>query len=303
MSINYESIEFSADEWYRVLRWETDVNSTEVYDSSVGRFCKLEGVGSQWHRHSEVELTLIETGIGIRVVGDQSTEMIGHPNVVLLGRGLPHYWQFSGPSSGACIQFSDVRLMDLLTEAARLEVIELIDRASFGLELSTEIRNRVKEGMIELTTDDPISCVERTGMVMRLLGVLIGASRQDSVQISSSRFDGLSSDSNYVEMQTAIGWIMENFQSQIRLADALEVVHMSKASFSRHFLKCTGLSFGQFVNDLRISHACKLLHSSQLSVSQIALRSGFENLSNFNRVFRDRKEVTPSQYRKRSGRR
>ena len=280
-----------------MLRWDTDVNSVQAFDSGRGQFVALEGVGSQWHRHQAIEITAIESGDGIRVVGDSTTEILDEKNMVLLGRGLPHYWNFNGPSSGACVQFDDVRLMDAMAEPARMELMSLVESSAHGLEINNQTGKRALGILSDLVSDSSTTSMVRFGLFLQLLGTLADADARSMRQISSIRFDGLVSDSNYVEMQTAIGWIMENFQSQIKLDDVLNLVHMSKASFSRHFAKCTGLTFSQFVNDLRVSNASKLLHSSQLSISQIAFESGFENLSNFNRIFRKRKGMTPSQYR------
>jgi AraC-like DNA-binding protein len=110
-------------------------------------------------------------------------------------------------------------------------------------------------------------------------------------------FDGSFNEDNYFEMQIAVDWIMSNYQSEIRLMDVLELIKMSKTSFSRHFGKFTGLSFSKFVNETRISNACLLLHSTEYSISEIALDSGFSNLSNFNRLFRQSKGMAPSKYR------
>lgn len=297
VSINHESIEYLHQECFRVLRWDTDVNAVEILDSRRGCFVALQGVGSQWHRHAEIEITLVQSGRGIRVVGDESSAIPTSSSLVVLGRGLPHYWRFSGASSGICVQFNDIQLLGLLTEQLRVEVLDFINRAALGLEFGKQDLDEASEFLKQIVTVAGSSSLGNFGLFLQLLGRLSNASPDATRQMSSIRFDGAFNEDNYFEMQKAVAWIMANFQSEIRLADVLDQVQMSKTSFSRHFGKFTGLSFGKFVSEIRISNACLLLHSSERSISEIALESGFSNLSNFNRLFLQSKGVPPSQYR------
>ena len=298
MSINHESIENFHGECFRVLRWHTDVNAVEVFDSQRQCFVELEGVGSQWHRHPEIEITLVKSGSGVRVVGDESTNIPTSESLVILGRGLPHYWKFNSTSSGVCIQFNDSRLLGLLTEKSRVDAKEFIDRASFGLEFANEARDASIELLQQLSSEsESKGGLQKFGLFLQLFGTLAQVDPVATRRISSMRFDGSFNEDNYFEMQIAVDWIMSNYQSVIRLVDVLNRVKMSKTSFSRHFAKFTGLSFSKFLNETRISNACLLLHSTERSISDIALDSGFSNLSNFNRLFRQRKGISPSQYR------
>ncbi len=298
MSINHETVENLHHECFRVLRWYENVNAVEVFDSQRQCFVGLQGVGSQWHRHPEIEITLVTSGTGIRVIGDESTNIPTSESLVILGRGLPHYWKFNSTSSGICIQFNDSRLLGLLTEKSRVEAKEFIDRASFGLEFANEERDAAMEILLQLSSElESKGGLQKFGLFLQLIGTLAQVEPDTTRRISSMSFDGLFNEDNYFEMQIAVDWIMSNYQSEIRLVDVLELVKMSKTSFSRHFGKFTGLSFSKFVNETRISNACLLLHSTEYSISEIALDSGFSNLSNFNRLFRQSKGIAPSQYR------
>lgn len=298
VSINHESIENLHDQCFRVLRWYQDVNAVEVYDTQRGCFVGLQGVGSQWHRHPEIEITLVTSGSGIRVIGDESITIPNSESLVVLGRGLPHYWKFNGKSSGVSVQFSDIRLLGLLPEQSRVEAKEFIDRASFGLEFANSDRD-IAMAVLQQLSGDTVgeSHLENFGLFLQLIGKLARVPVDATRRISSMSFDGSFNEDNYFEMQIAVDWIMSNYQSEIRLVDVLELIKMSKTSFSRHFGKFTGLSFSKFVNETRISNACLLLHSTEYSISEIALDSGFSNLSNFNRLFRQSKGMAPSQYR------
>ena len=299
MSINNESIENLPGECFRVLRWYHDVNVVEMFDTERQCFVELQGVGSHWHRHPEIEITLVTSGSGIRVIGDESITIPKSESLVVLGRGLPHYWKFNEKSAGVCVQFSDIRLIGLLPEQSRVEVKKFIDRASSGLEFSLEHCKDAFGTLEQLSSGiEGKNRLESFGLFLQLIGQLARAPATCVRRISKMSFDGSFSDDNYFKMQIAVNWIMSNYQSGIQLVDVLELVKMSKTSFARHFKKFTGLSFSKFVNETRISNACLLLHSTECSISEIALESGFSNLSNFNRLFRQSKGISPSQYRR-----
>jgi len=298
MSINYETIGFPPSDCFRVLRWHEDVNRVETFDSAQGRFTPIVGTGGKWHWHQEVEITYVATGHGIRVIGDQTREISGDTGLVMLGRGLPHYWDFAGPSSGACVQFSDIRLMKMLSERARTEMLSLIENAAYGVEIHLPFCDPATQILRQLTEQPPTTNIEIHGLLLQLLGILASIQCEGQRRISSIRFDGNQVHANYAEMQKAVHWIMDNYATEVQLQTVLDLVHMSKACFSRHFLHCTGVTFSQFLNQVRVSNASRMLHTTQDPVSKIALHTGFSNLSHFNRIFRRLKGVSPTEYRK-----
>ncbi|MBA2117679.1 AraC family transcriptional regulator [Bremerella alba] len=297
MPINYETIDLPPSECFRILRWNADVNQVETLDAKIGQFRPMQGTGGQWHWHYEVEITLVESGNGVRVVGNETKEIAGDSDLVVLGRGLPHSWDFHGPSSGVCVQFSDTRIMNSLTDLGRTEMVKLVERAANGIEIPArfcEASIRILRG---LAANIPTNHLETHGQLIQLLGTLASIHTQQARQISTIRFDNHQSIVNYVEMQKTVNWIMEHYDTDIQLQEVLDLVQMSKATFSRHFPKCTGVSFSQFVNQVRISNASRLLQTTLEPISVIAYRTGFSNLSNFNRIFLKLKGVSPSTYR------
>lgn len=297
MTVNRETIELSSSSFFRTLRWKSDVNDVEVFDHADQTFSPLAGAGSLWHAHREMELTLVTSGVGLRIVGDNSTPILPSGDLVLLGGGLPHCWRFDGNSSGICLQWNETTLFEYLTEQARLEMLSLIERSSQGIEFSAVCRAEASVLLQTLAFDLAISETERLGMFLQILGILNRDSQSANQPVSTSRFGANMTQANYSSIQKAISHVMDNFQSEISLEDVLRETCMSKASFSRHMLKCTGQSFSQFLNEVRVSYACQLIHSTEDSISQIALKSGFNNLSNFNRIFRRLRGQSPTQYR------
>jgi AraC-like DNA-binding protein len=94
-----------------------------------------------------------------------------------------------------------------------------------------------------------------------------------------------------------LSYIVQNYQQEIQLSDVAKLANMSESAFSRYFKKRTRRTFSQFITEIRIEHACKLLVQDKMSISAISLESGFNNLSNFNRQFKLLKKTTPLAYR------
>ena len=296
MTINHEQIDDLHRDCFRVLRWSDNVNRVERYDLQENQFVSLDGVGGQWHRHPEIEITFVATGRGLRMVGNETSEVVGGRDLVVLGSGLPHYWNFSGSSSGVCVQLNPVRVLDLTDEQSQKNLSDLFERAKFGLEFQTDSYSQAIETLNAISLPGH-NRLKRYGLLLQLLGELVDQRFTGVRNLASIGFHGSRAAENYKEMQQVISWIIDNFNSPIQLQDAVKLVGMSRASFCRHFSASTGMSFTQFVNDIRVSNACKLLYDSESTIAAIAYEAGFSNLSNFNRIFQSRKQMTPSQFR------
>ena len=91
---------------------------------------------------------------------------------------------------------------------------------------------------------------------------------------------------------------MSNFHREISLQEIANVSHMSPTAFCRYFKSRTQKSFTQFLNELRVGHASKLLHDKSYSISDVCYESGFNNFTNFNKFFKAITKETPSNYRR-----
>ncbi len=99
-------------------------------------------------------------------------------------------------------------------------------------------------------------------------------------------------------MDRVFQFLNSQLGADVRLSEAARIVHLSEGAFSRFFRAHTGKTFPQFVNELRIGRACTLLIEDDLNITEVAYRSGFANLSNFNRQFRKLKRVSPHEFRR-----
>ena len=292
MAINVEKISFASGEFDRVIRWRNDVDKIELLNSD-GSTVSLEGSGSLWHLHEEVELTLIIEGEGSRLVGDR-VDRFSAPCLVLVGPNLPHYWRFKGPSSGICIQVNLARMEHALPNLPSQEVHRVTKQSSKGLIFAGKARSRIEQIVLRIATAKGIA---RWGALLQLIGSLDEVKRAETKEISSKPFNIDHLAPGYRSVQKSILFILNHFQERISLEQVLSIAGMSKATFSRHFLRYTGKTFTRFIIDVRIDHAGHRLLSSRDPVSKIAYESGFNNLAHFNRMFLRDHGKAPSTFR------
>ena len=95
-------------------------------------------------------------------------------------------------------------------------------------------------------------------------------------------------------------YILRNFDHDITLNEVASVANMAVSTFCNYFKEHYRITFVEYLNKVRVGHACKLLGELDENVVEIAYKCGFNNLANFNRQFRKIKNMTPSEYRKTS---
>lgn len=263
-----------------------------------------------WHVHPEVELTLITEGRGRRFVGDHIGEFTPG-DLVLLGSDLPHTWYSQPPrkprtsrtsrnpgghARSLVVQFRPDFLGETFYEAPEMQTLRpLLRRAQRGLRFHGQPAARAAR---DLTAMDRLSGMTR---LLALFQVLVALAATRHVRPLASRgFRGARQglrDADRRRIDTACELINRRFTEPIRQTDAADAIHMSPAAFSRFFRRSTGHSFAGYLHELRIGAACRLLIETDKPITDICFESGFENLSNFNRVFRRLKDCTPRAFR------
>lgn len=255
-----------------------------------------------WHQHPEYELVLILKGKGRRMVGDSVDRFIEH-DLIFTGPYLPHQWlcdvYYKGhPDNNQEKAFVIQFIYDFLGERF-FEVTENITLKKFlagssrGCKFYGDARRKIISILLKMMDSDD------AGRLYGLLSIF-------EVLASTSEFTYLSSPASVESfmmkenesMQRALQYIMQNFQKEIQIKDLLEVTNMSYASFYNYFRRNYKVPFKEYLLDIRVDYACKLLKDESLNISEIAYSCGFENLSNFNRQFRRLKLMTPSQYQR-----
>lgn len=255
------------------------------------------------HNHPEYEINLIAGMSGTRIVGD-STERYTDYDLVLLGPYLYHKWdgdealQQSGqPYRVITIQFA----MDLFSggqlfqKERFLKIRQLLRDSSRGIRFHGKTFEEAMRIMMNLTEDKGFTNIIE---FLQLLDLL--SQTTESTFLASEGFSPQSPRTENNRIQMAYGYILKNFtDASLKVGDVAAQVNMSDSAFSHFFQKSAFRSFTQFLVDVRIGHACKLLLHTDETINQISFKSGFNNLANFNRLFKKYRSCTPVEYRKR----
>lgn len=248
------------------------------------------------HTHPEVELTLITSGRGHRLVGD-SIETYGPGDLVLIGSQLPHaYLSPPGTTDNSAIvaQFSrDFAGPEFLKMPEFAGVGRLLDRADRGLAFPADSVTSTIEHMHAFPT---MNDANRT---LSLIRVLLDLAQSDSAArvLSTGEPRRSFDDATRTRINEVCGYLNNAYTETISLGEMANLAHMSPTSFSRFFRQTMGRTPTAYITELRIGAACRLLIDTDLPIIEVAARSGYSNLSNFNRRFRTAKHVTPREYR------
>lgn len=256
------------------------------------------GYGAAWHFHPEFQITLVLKSAGYRLVGDNITPLTPG-DLVLVGANLPHVWQQDGGGGRAGVHAVVVRFLDTLLGRDFLEIPEaaavqrLLRRAGRGLQVTGRTRDAVAERLQRL------AAVRGLHRVAELLGILETlAHSRELAPIASAGFVPSLSREDQGRMERVIAHIHAHLTGDVDRAGAARAAHLSEGAFSRFFKLRTGKTLPEYVNELRVGRACRLLADEPRKVTDIALDCGFRNLANFNRRFREITRLTPRDYRR-----
>lgn len=259
-----------------------------------------------WHYHPEYELVLVVKSSGMRTVGDHN-EHFTDGDLVFLGPNLPHSYQndsiyYQDDSSlkaeAIVIHFKEDFLgKDFFNLPEMIQVVQLFNKAKYGIKITGNTRQQISDIMLQMHT------VNGHKRILQLLSILEILSTSDEIELLTNPGFVQQHLVSYDDRITKVHeYIMKNFQKDISLAEVAEIANMSIPSFCRLFKSSTRKAFSNFVNEIRVGHACRLLLEDRESIAQICYKSGFNNMSNFNRQFKRLKERSPLQYRQRVSR-
>lgn len=247
------------------------------------------------HYHSDYEINLVLNDCGKRIVGD-SIEAFGEIDLVMIGPNLSHAWQGEIVTGNhvITIQFSD-QLLDfpILQKRLLAPIKQLLLESQRGLTFSLETKLHIKEKIIQLTK------MQGFHTVMEFLSILYDLSTAERHILVSNIFDTNDTirTSKSRRIAKACVYIEENLESSIKLSDVAALVNMSESAFSHFFKKKTNCTFIDYVTNLRIAKACQILSETSHTVAEICYTCGFNNISNFIRIFKKKKSMTPNEYR------
>lgn len=255
-----------------------------------------------WHFHSEYQLFTVLKGRGTRFIGDHM-QNFREGDMVFTGPDLPHLWKndkaYHIPenkmeSHGIVIYLPDNFLNNSVFQLTEFEGISaMLKKSVRGIEIKGKTNLIIRSMMIELLEMKGVKSIIQ---VLKILQTI--ADSTDCRLIADAAYINTNKESEKDRMGQVYEYVMHNYQGKVSLEEAAQLSNLSVSAFSRFFKSRVNKSFSDFLTDVRISHACKLLHETDLNISEISYECGFFTLSNFNKLFKERVKKTPLEYRK-----
>ncbi len=261
---------------------------------------KQDRFTSPFHLHDEFELILVKRSHGKLYVGNEMTNF-SDGEVYLFAPGLPHCFHNAadqekegGPAHAFVVQFRyDFLGKEFFEKTESFNLKKLLLRSGAGIRFQ-EPSNPLSKKIQSLSGPNNL---QRLGNLLFVLSEL--ANSENYTLLTSEIIHPDLSEKKVIN--DVIRYVADNFQQKISLAAAAEIAHMQKSAFCRYFKKKTKKKFMEFVNETRLVHAQKLLVETDRSILDIAYESGYESVSYFYRLFRQRNGIPPMAYRKQNG--
>ncbi len=251
------------------------------------------------HHHSEYELNYIEKAEGVRRIVGDSIEIIGNYDLTLItGEELEHVWEQYHCNSDSIreitLQFSSNLLSDSFIQKNQFDSIRrMFEKAKKGISFPMEAIMKVYPLLDTLSSEK-----EGFYAVIKFLTILYELSLFDNIHIlSSSSFAHSDEGSDSRRVLKIRQYINTHYKEPIRLEELAELVGMTPVALSRFFKIRSGKTISDYLIDIRLGFAARLLADTTNSISEICYDCGFNNLSNFNRIFKKKKGCTPKEFR------
>ena len=250
------------------------------------------------HNHEVFELNFVEHAPGVRRIVGDSNEVIGEYDLVLItSPDLEHVWEQNGCQSENIREVTVQFYVDLsdegtLSRTPFLSIRKMMMEAQKGLCFPMEAIMRVYQ-MI-----DTLSSVKDGFYAFtQFLTILYELSKFEARPLASSSFAKVEISSDSRRVQKVRNYIDQHYKEEIRLTQVADIAGMSPSAFSRFFKLHTGRNLSEYIIDHRLGFASRMLVDSTHSIAEISYSCGFNNLSNFNRIFKKRKGCSPSEFR------
>ncbi len=257
---------------------------------------------STWHYHNNFEISFILEGSGKRIVAD-SIEEFQPGDLVFIGRNLPHVWIADKETRTHSSRTLEMVFLQFNSEVVSPQLLMLpefkfIARAMVlserGIQIVGQTLNEVSELMLQLPY---LKSFDRMLHFFKLMDI-IGRS-ETNIQLASREYLKMRFTTGNKRIAVIHEFLMNNYREQIDLKRLAELVNMAEGSLCRFFRTNMGKTIFEYLNQLKVELACKMLMDKDLNIFEVCLDSGFNNLSHFNKQFKKIHGLPPSEYRHR----
>lgn len=278
------------------VRLPQDFDKSFIVFKEIGAFFPCP-----WHYHPEYELVLVLKSTGRRMVGDN----IGYfqeGDLVCMGPFLPHVWvndsifingQADAPAEAIVIHFKDDFLGEDFLKIPEMDALKnFLKLSNRGMSFHGKTReqiNALMKGMVGMNG------IQRLSSLLSIFDIL---SNTNEYELLASIGFTPNTQSTTDRLGKITQYVMQNFDKDIALPEVAGMANMAVTTFCNFFKEQYRITFIEYLNTVRIGHACKLLSEKDQNIVEVAYECGFNNLANFNRQFKKYKNMTPTQFRK-----
>lgn len=259
-------------------------------------------MNNRWHYHPEIELIHFRKGAGTQFVGDSITRFKAG-DLILIGANLPHYWRFDNeyfaedgplhPDSRVAHFREDFWGPGFLDLPENVKIKSLLEQASRGLQIGGPTREKVVVLLEQL-----LEAAGTSRIILLLQALLIIAEEEQVQPLSSIGFKHQAESSENERINNIYDFSLKHFHRKIHLEEVAAVANISPHSFCRYFKSRTRKTYSQFLIEIRVGHACKLLIENNRSIKQLCYESGFNNFTSFHKYFKKITGKSPLAYQK-----
>ena len=251
------------------------------------------------HNHEVFELNFVEHAAGVRRIVGDSNEVIGDYDLVLItSPDLEHVWEQNTCTSDDIREITVQFYLDLsddgfLSRNPFHSLRKMLKEARKGLSFPMDAIMRVYQQLDTLS-----SVKDGFYAVMQFLTILYELSHCEGARtLATSSYAKVEVESDSRRVLKVKNYIAKNYMDEIRLNTLADIAGMSPSAFSRFFKLHTGRNLSDYIIEMRLGYASRMLVDTARSIAEISFQSGFNNLSNFNRIFKKKKGCSPSEFR------
>ena len=259
-------------------------------------------INNRWHYHSEVELIHIKKGEGTQFIGD-SIKRFKSGDVILVGANLPHYWRFDDIYYEEDTKaVADIRVAHFTENFWGNQFLELPENVNLKTVLEKAKRGLQVVGKTKQVVGDLLEKLQEAEGPQRLVLLIEAlnaiANGKQMPLLSSMGFRPDLMDAEKDRINAIYEYSIKNFKRKIQLEEIAEVANISPNSFCRYFKSRTRKTYSQFLIELRVGHACKLLIENNQCIKRLCYESGFNNFTSFHKYFKMITGKSPLVYQK-----
>ena len=251
------------------------------------------------HQHAELQIMFIRKSSGTAIIGGHIGEFHAG-DIFVIGSDIPHVFRNEDAyyDEGTDCQ-ADVVYLFLDEKLPRNELLNFTEIAEFfgsakqGIKLSGSVKSKVGDRINKLLQ---ISALDRFLGVLQILNTL--SKTEEVVRLNNEIIRHRIDENDGKRLNDVIQYTFKHFSEKITLDEVSKIANMVPPAFCRFFKQRTRKTYFDFLNEIRIRNACKLLLNKDRTIVEICYQSGFNNLSYFNRKFKDFTGYSPLKYHK-----